>query len=254
MSSKNSILLGIPVKFKNKSDSLEKILLYLDQSGDFFHIVSLNPEILVTAQKDALFKNILSEGDIQLPDGVGVLLAGSILGIQVQDRIQGVDFMDFILEACNKSSLRVLFLGGKNDLAEQMADRYQNLYPTSKFKGIQGISDILNPTQAEEKAIFSIVADYKPQIIFAAFGSPQQEKWFYSHKDKLKGIVCMGVGGGFDFVTGTVWRAPHIVRVIGLEWLFRLIVQPWRWKRQLKLITFVYLVLRQKFGLYTNSS
>src|SRR5690606_33086731 len=107
---------------------------------------------------------------------VGVLLGSSILGISVQQRIPGVDFMKMLLKTCSKSSLRVLFLGGRADLAEKMADRYSRLYPSSKFLGIQGISDIKKPTRQEEEAIFSIVADYKPQIMFVAFGSPYQEK------------------------------------------------------------------------------
>lgn len=240
-------LLSVQVEFKSEKDILEKILLYMCTSGPFLHIVSINPEILVQAEHDEYFRNILSEGDFQLPDGVGVLLGCSILGIQVQKKIPGVDFMNSLLKSCNKSSLRVLFLGGKADLAEKVANRYKKLYPSSTFKGIQGISDISNPKETENEEIISIVADYKPQILFVAFGSPFQEKWIYKHKDSLKGIVCMGVGGGFDFVAGTVPRAPELVRSIGLEWLFRLVVEPWRWRRQLRLIEYLYLLLKQSF-------
>src|SRR5690606_35748485 len=136
---KNKKMLNIPVEFNNANNNLEKILLYLDSPSGFFHIVSINPEIVVTAQEDEKFRKIQSEGDIQLPDGVGVLLGSSILGISVQQRIPGVDFMKKLLKTCSKSSLRVLFLGGRADLAEKMADRYSRLYPSSKFLGIQGI-------------------------------------------------------------------------------------------------------------------
>ena len=155
--------------------------------------------------------------------------------------------MEFILETFKKNRLRVLFLGGKGDLAERVADCYNQAHLSSIYRGIKGISNILRPTKAEEERIFSIVADYKPQIIFSAFGSPAQELWFYRHKEQLNGIICMGVGGGFDFVTGTVPRAPWLLRQAGMEWLFRLIIQPWRIKRQLRLVEFVYLVLKQKF-------
>ncbi len=240
-------ILSVKVEFKSLKSNLEKILLYTRDSSSFFHIVSINPEILVIAKHDQKFSNILSQGDIQLPDGIGVLLGCALLGIQVQNRVTGVDFMDEVLKSCNNSSLRVLFLGGKADLAEKVAIRYQKLYPSSKFKGIQGISDIMNPTKAEEEQVLSIVADYKPQILLVAFGSPYQEKWLFNHRDNLKGIICMGVGGGFDFAAGTIKRAPKLVRSIGLEWLYRLIQEPWRWKRQLRLIEYLYLLMKQRF-------
>lgn len=246
---KKKKILEVEVDIKDEKNNLEKILLYLDNNKDFFHIVSLNPENLVIAHENSLFRKVLSEGDIQLIDGVGVLLGSSILGIQAQQRITGVDFMNEILKISKNRSLRVLFIGGQGNLAEEVANRYQKIYPSSKFKGLFGISNIQKPTQQEEDNIFSIVADYKPQILFVAFGSPNQELWLYKHKDSLKGIICMGVGGGFDFISGNIKRAPLFIRKLGFEWLFRLILQPWRWKRQVSLIRYMYLIFKQRFGL-----
>lgn len=246
---KEQKLLKIPVELKSLENNLEKILLYLDAPQGFFHVVSLNPENLVVAYDNEKFRNILSEGDIQLVDGVGIYLGGFLLGIQVPERTTGVDFMKEVLKTCKNRSLRVLFLGGRGDLAEEMANRYQNIYPSSFFKGISGISDIKHPTKEENEQIFSIVADYKPQILFVAFGSPYQEIWLHKHRDLLKRIICMGVGGGFDFDTGNVARAPVLIRKIGFEWLFRLLIQPWRWRRQLRLLRFIYLVGLQRIGL-----
>ncbi len=240
-------LLSIPAHNISKEVVLEKITLFLAKPLHFFHIVSLNPENVVVAQHNKEFIKALSEGDIQLFDGVGIQLGCGILGIPAAHRLTGVDCMEFILETFKKNRLRVLFLGGKGDLAERVADCYNQAHLSSIYRGIKGISNILRPTKAEEERIFSIVADYKPQIIFSAFGSPAQELWFYRHKEQLNGIICMGVGGGFDFVTGTVPRAPWLLRQAGMEWLFRLIIQPWRIKRQLRLVEFVYLVLKQKF-------
>lgn len=249
---KTQKLLGVDVEFNTANNNLEKILLYLQNPIGFFNIVSLNPENMVVASEDRKFKKILSEGDIKLPDGVGIVWGGFVIGIPVQDRIQGVEFMKDILKLCKKRSLRVLFLGGKGKLAEELAERYHNIYPNSRFKGLEGISNIHTPTKQEIDTIFSIVADYKPQILFVAFGSPYQELWLDEHKDRLQGIVCMGVGGSFDFISGNVTRAPQILQRLGLEWLFRLIIEPWRWKRQLRLIKYVYLVFKQKLGLLSE--
>ena len=239
--------LGIAVKLMNKKEILEKISLFISKPTGFFHIVSLNPENIVISTKNEVFRNILSEGDIQLIDGVGISLGMGFLSVPTVERLPGTDLMEEIIKTYSTRRLRVLFLGGKPDLANKLSNCYNEKYKDLRSKGVFGIQNISNPSKLEEKQIFSIVADYKPQIIFAAFGSPHQELWFYRHKDKLKGIICMGVGGGFDYVYGAVPRAPLWMRRSGFEWLYRLMVQPWRFRRQLQLLTYIYLVLKEKF-------
>jgi N-acetylglucosaminyldiphosphoundecaprenol N-acetyl-beta-D-mannosaminyltransferase len=241
-------ILSIPARNIDKDSILEKISLFLNNPTYYLHIVSLNPENLVIAHHNDEFSKVLSEGDIQLFDGVGIQIGCAILGVPATFRLAGVDCMDLIIKTFSKKRLRVLFLGGKEHLAEKVAECYTQAHSASTYRGIEGISDISRPTKAEEDRILAIVADYKPQIIFAAFGSPAQELWFYRHKEKLQGIICMGVGGAFDFVTGAVPRAPRLLRQSGMEWLFRLFIQPWRLKRQLRLVEFVYLVFKQKFS------
>ena len=96
--------------------------------------------------------------------------------------------------------------------------------------------------------ISSIVVGYKPHFVFVAFGSPDQELWIGRHKKILSGRVVIGVGGAFDYLSNNIKRAPVVIQKIGMEWLYRLVIQPWRWKRQLKLIKFVWLVIRQKWN------
>ena len=203
---------------------------------------------MVVAYDHEEFRNVLNEADIHIIDGIGVLSAGSILNINVGDRLTGVDLMKMILEHCEKEPLRVLLLGSKPELADNIAKCYSEKYPNAQFVGLQGIENIQNPKNEEEMRIFSIVSDMRPHIIFASFGSPGQELWFWRHRAQLKGIVCIEVGGGFDFISGRVKRAPQFLRAIGLEWLFRLIIQPWRWRRQLRLFRFIYLVFKQKIA------
>jgi len=199
------------------------------------------------AQDDEEYRNILSQGDIQIVDGVGIAIGGSILGIDVGKRVTGVDLMENILQDLNHSGLRVMLLGGGENIAEKIVLCYKKKYPHISFYGMRGISSIQDPHMTEEAAIFSIVADYKPQILFVAFGSPWQEKWIWNHRGELAGVICMGVGGGFDFVSGKVARAPHFLRSIGLEWFYRLMRQPWRVRRQIRLIRFMLLIFKQKF-------
>ncbi len=139
-----------------------------------------------------------------------------------------------------------MLIGGKGNVAERLADCYRGDKPASFLQGFAGISDIASPNPQQERELLSIVADVKPHIIFFAFGSPYQEKWIHAHRAQLKGIVCAGVGGAFDFLAGDVRRAPRFIRFLGLEWLFRLVRQPWRWQRQLRLISYILYILRAR--------
>lgn len=242
-------ILGITVVSQSKADILEKIIKYIKSPRGFFHIVSLNPENLVIAHENKVFKKVVETAQIKLIDGVGVVLAGRLLNFDLK-KTSGVDMMEDLINLASIMRLRVLLIGGKPNLALRLADCYSSKYPEAKFLGMEGVKNIRKPKKEEEKAIFSIVADYKPHLVFVAFGSPDQELWLERHKKKFNKSVVMGVGGAFDFLDGTVNRAPLTIQKLGLEWLFRLLNQPWRWRRQLKLIKFTWLVINQRFNLY----
>ncbi len=238
-------LFGILIDDLSKKDILEEIKKGIYQSDQFFHIVSLNPENLVIAQKNNDFKRVIKTAQIRIIDGVGVIIACRLLKIKCGERITGADLMKELLTMGGKLCLRTLLIGGQDSLADNIADCYQKKFPKAKFFGLEGIKDIKNPKKEEEEKIFSIVSDFKPHLVFVAFGSPDQELWLVRHKDKFKDCVCMGVGGAFDFLGGKVPRAPIFFRRLGFEWLFRLFVQPWRWRRQLRLIEFVLWVIKE---------
>jgi len=242
---KHQQILGITIQPESKTIILEKIKKYIQQPIGFFHIVSLNPENLVIAQDNPMFKRVIETAQIKLIDGVGVVWASRLLKIKAE-RITGVELMTDLLKLAQEMSLRVLLIGGKLNLALRLAQCYQQKYPKAKFSGLEGIKNIKNLTLEEEKAIFSIVGETKPNIVMVAFGSPDQELWLARHAERFAHCVCIGVGGAFDFLSGEIPRAPRFLQKIGLEWLFRLIMQPWRWKRQLRLIKFTWLVLGEK--------
>jgi len=241
-----STILGISIFPHTQKTILEKIIKYIVSSTDSCHIVSLNPENLVESRKNHLFKKALQTAQIKIVDGVGVVLAGRILNVEMGERQTGVDLMKRLIVEANKRRLRVLLIGGKPGLALKLSQCYQKEFPKARFFGLTGIKDIKKIQKNEEAEVFSIVADFKPHIAFVAFGSPAQEIWIEENKTKFKGCICMGVGGAFDYLGGGIKRAPIFIQKIGLEWLFRLINQPWRIKRQLKLITFLSLVLQER--------
>lgn len=239
-------ILGITIIPESKKSVLEKILLYIDQPTDFFHIVSLNPEIIVLTTENESFKKVVETAKLKIVDGVGVVIAARWLGVQLGERITGVGLMEDLIKMASDRRLRVLMIGGKENLALQLSECYKEQFPEAKFKGLQGIENINNRKEDEENRIFSIVADYKPHLVFVAFGSPDQELWIARHKKKFANCVVMGVGGAFDYLSGNVVRAPDFIQKIGLEWLFRLFHQPWRWKRQMRLIKFMWLTIRKQ--------
>ncbi|MCL4364620.1 WecB/TagA/CpsF family glycosyltransferase [Patescibacteria group bacterium] len=243
---KNKIL-GVTIATQSKSDTLEKIIKYISQPKGFYHVVSLNPEILVIAQKNKEFKNVVETAQIKIVDGMGIVLAGRFLNTDVGERLTGVDLMAKLIEQAGKLRLRVLLIGGEPNLANELVECYKSKYPEASFIGLMGIKNIKTPQKSEEKTIFDIVRSHKPHMIFVSFGSPDQELWTERHKKEFSNSLVMGVGGAFDFLSGKTSRAPEFVRKIGMEWFYRLVNQPWRWRRQLRLLEFTYLVIREKW-------
>jgi len=241
-------LLGLSLKSLSKNDILEEIKKFLTNPGDFFHIVSLNPENLVIAGQNHEFKKVLETAQIQIMDGIGIVLAARLLGVSPVNRTSGVDLMLDLLKLANERRLRVMLIGGRPKIADRVVDCQQKKFSQVKFFSLEGIKDIKNPQKKEEEKIFTIVSRFKPHFVFVAFGSPAQELWLDKNREKFKGVVGMGVGGAFDYLAGVVPRAPLLLRRLGLEWLFRLLIQPWRWRRQLRLLKFLWLIFWEVLG------
>ena len=229
-----------------KKEVLEKIKKFINKPRGFFHIVSLNPENIVVALGNRTFKRVVADASLRIIDGVGIVRAAQMLHLKVGERYPGVDLMENLISLYGRMSLTVLFIGGKAKLADSLAKCYSRSYPEATFIGIQGIKKATKPTTHEEHEIERIVRTAKPHIVFVAFGSPLQELWLNRHKKLFNRCIVMGVGGGFDYASGLVKRPNPLIRQLGLEWLTRLLIQPWRLPRQLRLIKFMYFVIKQK--------
>ncbi|MFI5391913.1 MAG: WecB/TagA/CpsF family glycosyltransferase [Bacteriovoracales bacterium] len=160
--------------------------------------------------------------------------AGKMFGKSYKGRVHGSDLVDKLSSAIAKKPIRVGFLGGYGNVAQLSAECLVKKYPGLK---------VAFASEEWDKDVAKKDCD----ILFVAFGSPKQEKWIYENLPNINVRVAIGVGGAFDFISGKVRRAPVWIRKIGLEWLFRLIIQPWRIKRQLSLPKFVILVLKERF-------
>lgn len=265
----NIKILGVEISTASKGEVLEEVRKWLKNGGMKHCIVTPNPEVLVSAQKDKEFTQILNDADLALPDGIGVVLAAKFLGRKISERITGVDLMQNLCQMAQKEGFIIGLIGGGPGVAVKTTECLQKMYPKLKVVlaqeewttddrrwRIENSSskiedgDLIN-FQSSTLKIRSSTFHYPPSnidILFVAFGAPKQEKWINENLPKLPVKVAMGVGGSFDYISGIVPRAPKWVQNLGLEWLYRLIRQPWRLKRQLALLKFVYLILQERFG------
>ena len=248
MTKKRISLLQVPIDLVSQDDVLEKIKIYLSTPPRFTHIVSINPENCVIAQQNPAFLSVCQHADLALTDGIGIVFAAWLLGFPTPKRIPGSILLPCLLELAGQMSSTALLIGSQANLAEEIAKCYSQSYPEATFIGIKGYENKMSPTQKEEEAIEAIVRTTRPHFVFVAFGSPYQELWINTHKSLLQTSICMGVGGGFDYLSGAAQKPPESIRSLGLEWLYRLIKQPWRASRQLmRLPLFIALILKQYF-------
>jgi len=202
-------------------------------------ICTVNPEFIVEAQRNPGFAAALGRADLRAPDGIGVLWAARVNGVRLRERVTGSDGIYRICERAAVAGWRVFFLGAAPGVAERTAARLRARYPELDVVGAYSGS----PADEEWAEIRRALAASRPDILFVAFGHPKQDIWIDAHRADLPAAIAIGVGGAFDFVAGVTVRAPAWVQRLGLEWLYRLIREPWRWRRMRKLPVFVVRVL-----------
>ncbi|MEA3354991.1 MAG: WecB/TagA/CpsF family glycosyltransferase, partial [Patescibacteria group bacterium] len=205
---------------------------------------------VMKAQKDMEFRDILNKADLKIPDGVGLIWAINKTfhpGMECKykcERVAGVDVMLGLCKLAVEKKWRVYFLGGEKLVAKKAAEKLRNKYLGLKIKGSMGLEKIDKATKQENTKMINKINKYKPDLLFVGFGHGKQEKWIVKNLAKLQIKVAMGVGGSFNYLVKPWLRAPKLVQKIGLEWLWRLVLQPWRIKRQIELVKFVGLVLK----------
>ena len=205
-------------------------------------IVTPNPEMMVAAQKDSELKNILNSADLKVPDGAGLILASRMIGRSFKERVTGIDLMLKILELAERKGFSIYLLGSRPGVAEAAVEKLKIKYEKLKIVGFHhGYF-----TTEEEPDLIEKIRDLKPDILFAGLGAGRQEKWLAKYYKILNIPVVMGIGGSLDVIAGKIRRAPEWVQKWNLEWLYRLITEPRRWKRQLALFKFLAMVIKPK--------
>jgi len=264
---------GLEIDAVKYSDVLEAVENFLSQEHQKHMIVTPNPEMIVYSQSHTGFRQVLNSASLAVPDGIGILWAAyylslprakSMFGEQMvvlktllqvlfkmkpiyrvlPARVTGTDLLFRIIEESQKKGWRIYLLGAAPGIASVAIDRLLKKYPQAIFAG----SFAGTPAETHEDELCERINLAQPDILFVSFGSPAQEEWIHRNLQKLSTIrVAIGVGGAIDFAAGKAKRAPKLLRGLGLEWFWRLLTQPRRFKRVWNAtFVFVKLIFRLK--------
>ena len=204
-------------------------------------VVTINPEMISNAVKDTDFAEIINNADLVIPDGIGVEIGLKILGYNVK-RIAGIEFSHRMMEECAKNNQSVALIGAKPEIVKKAKENLVKEFPSLY------ITYIHDGYFKEDEQVLEELKIRQPRLVLCALGSPKQEEFILKAKSILPEALFVGVGGSFDVWSGEVKRAPEIYQKLGLEWLYRTIMEPKRFKRIFPTLPlFVLKVLRERF-------
>jgi N-acetylglucosaminyldiphosphoundecaprenol N-acetyl-beta-D-mannosaminyltransferase len=237
-------ILGFPVDLDDSRMVERRIAGWLDEpAGGLRHVVTVNPEYQIAACRSRKFAHVLRSAELSLADGVGIQAAARLLRLPVPPRITGNDLVELVAGLPHPAK-RIFLLGAAPGVAGEAAAVLHARHPDACIVGtFPG-----EPSPEGWEEISAALAACRPTVLFVAFGHPRQDLWIATYRERLAEhgiLVASGIGGVYDYLSGRVPRAPAPLRRLGLEWLYRLIRQPWRWRRQAALPRFVVLVLAE---------
>lgn len=233
-------ILGVGIDKVNSQQALEKIGAFI-ASGQPHQIVTANAEIIYQASKNEKMRHVINNAQMVTADGSGVVWASRQLGEPLEQRVTGIDLVNSICEQSAKDKWKIYILGSAPGVAAAAAVNIRNKFPGCNIVGTH--HGYFNAK--EEKQILAELEQLKPDVLFVALGAPKQEYWIADHLAELGIPVGMGIGGSMDVLSGNVKRAPKWMQKMSLEWLYRLLIQPTRFKRVLALPKFMLAVKKQ---------
>jgi len=236
-------ILGCRVDAVERADAVERVAALAGGAPGSL-VVTLGVEMVMCAQKDAAFRSIVNGAALVVCDTIGLLLASRAQRGPLRGRVTGVELLaDLAERSAQRGDVRLYFLGGGGDTAERAAAELRRRYPAAIISGARD-----GYFHDDESAmVAAAIAASGANIVCAGLGSPKQEKWLARHAAATGCGAAIGVGGSFDVFAGNVRRAPRVVRAAGLEWAYRLLREPRRFKRQLALPRFAICVARDIF-------
>ena len=231
-------VLGVRVDCMDMDAAIDRIAQLVDEGGHHL-VATVNPEFVMRARADHEFAQVLESADICLADGSGVVWAARRQGCEIQKPVTGVDLIPPLASLCARRHFRLFLLGAAPGVAADLASRLRAEQPALDVAVHSG-----SPDPASDAEAVALIQSHRPHVLLVAYGAPNQELWIRRTSERVGVAVAIGVGGSFDYLNGRVPRAPAWMSRAGLEWLFRLVRQPWRIKRMAVLPMYAWRVLR----------
>lgn len=231
--------LGVDVDNVTYDEVLASVESSLMKNEGLCHIVTVGPEFLLKARNNETFRNVLNTAELAVPDGVGLRLAGLLRGHYLRQRVTGIDLVERIAAYAAEHGKSLFLLGGVPGRAQKAGEVLRSRYPNLHIAGAETFPVLSkqewndeNPGSAVSKATNTVlekICSSGANILFVAFGAPKQDLWIAKNRIKLPSVrLAMGVGGAFDMLSGALRRAPGWMQKLGLEWLWRALLQPKR--------------------------
>lgn len=234
-------ILGCGVDMISMAQSLKAVEGFIS-AGKPHHIITLNAEIIYAASRQQPLRRVINQADLVTPDGAGVVWAARFLGHSITERVTGIDLTIALAAKAAENNWKLYLLGSQPGIAARAAENMGRQFPGLNIAGTHhGYFK-----QEETDKIVADIRQSRPQILLVALGAPNQEFWINRYLADLEVPVAIGVGGSLDVLAGVAQRAPDIFIKLNLEWLYRLLKEPNRWRRQTALPRFVWQVIRQK--------
>ncbi|MBX6353979.1 MAG: WecB/TagA/CpsF family glycosyltransferase [Thermoflavifilum sp.] len=233
-------VLGVPFDRLTRRQAVERILHWIDQRQHRM-VITAGPEFVMQVQQAPELQRLARLADLVTPDGIGIVWAARRLGKPVPERVTGVELVPEILATAAERGqpLKVYMLGAKPEVLDAALNRLQREYPALEFAGHHGYF-----SADEWLSIRDQIRAFAPQLWLVGLGQPRQERVIFENLASLPPCVAIGIGGSIDVWSGAVRRAPAWMRRLHLEWFYRLVREPRRWRRQLALPRFAWKVLR----------
>ncbi len=231
--------MGVGFDNLTKAEFIQRAKNMLDQRQRGY-CVTPNAEIVYEAIQDAAFRELLNGASLVLPDGAGVILGAKILGTPMKEKVAGIEFGEAVCKLLSENKGRLFLLGSKPGIADAAGEKLSEKYPGLVICGTaDGYFD-------DETAVVNKINEAQPDVIFVCLGAPKQEKFIKKHFDELNATLMLGLGGSLDGYAGMVQRAPQWMINLSLEWLYRLLKEPKRLGRMMRLPKFVMICFKEK--------
>ena len=221
-------VLGVGFDNLTMAEAVDQGVKLLHSEG-MHYVVTPNPEIVEICRENPEANRVINEADLVLPDGIGVIKGAAMLGTPLKERTPGIEFASHLMGRMAEEGLSLYLLGAKPGVADMAAEKLVEKYPGLKIAGTH------DGYFKEDAPVVEAIAASGADCVFVCLGAPKQERWMAQYGTATGARLLVGLGGSLDGFAGTVERAPEGWQRLGLEWLYRLKKEPWRWKRMIRL-------------------